>query len=146
MSPEKLAYLIREAIYASRFHEDLRHYAEIWPFYQLKVGKDHVMAYWTGIGPMPGEGEVMASVIKLETSIMDRVEVLGSHEFLDVIGTLINAGEATELYFPHTKLEPDAMVQLYEWCTGRGWRMIDHADEGMTVTKKSVDPEIEWRP
>lgn len=153
-NPEKLAYRLREAIYASKFHDEFRDYNDLKFIYQIRVMEGAVAAVYRGVEPSEvifpksaslGEDEDGSEIMQ---SLPQTLTVDYAKTILDVIGTAIEFKDAAEIYFPEALLSPADFENLYAWVDDQGlrWRIIDNEDRGMTLTTRPVDEEITWKP
>jgi len=54
--------------------------------------------------------------------------------------------KSPEIFFPDAKLDNDQMRRLHTWATQKKFKMIDHEERGITLTKKFIEKGMEWKP
>lgn len=78
----------------------------------------------------------------VSTSILHNVSNLAGV----IDGTKRYGSRVMEVYFPDTRLSDDDLTRLYRWTSENGWTIIDMEDGGLTLSKREVPEEVQWRP
>lgn len=164
--PKRLAYNLREAMYACEFHSDFKKYVGLRDYYTFHVMNDRVRARFKGV-PEPQvrylevERKAQKAGPKDTEDLLREIDELGGayQETLDTlpipkvetlseaIGASLRYGEACrELHFPDLRLSAQDMGRLYRWAREKEWKLVDNLEGGITLTKKKVDPELVWTP
>ena len=100
--PELVARRIREALYASRCHEDFRNYHKLKEWFRLRSRPGWVEAEY--IGPLVGATPVYSPG---SMTIGEADDVNG------VVGACIKlAAKAEELHFPNARLSDEEQLQV----------------------------------
>lgn len=136
--PQKLAYRIREVLYAVRKHAEYEAYHDLPDFYRIRVRQGYVEAEY--LGP-----ELNATTPYIPTT-MDIPQVEEVH---GVVGACIKFGsKSDEIHFPNAILEDGERLALYRWGQGETpkWKLISHEDKGVTMTRRKVESVFLWEP
>lgn len=152
--PDKLAYQLREAIYASDFHENYAHFSKLSDFYRFESRPGHVRAVY--LGPANPEivddkGEEDGDTISEDLPGLPEehpvMEVEDVQNLPGVVGAALRfSDDADELHFPNAILVESQKSRLFKFCEEHGWYIIDHEDGGLTLTRKDISPDIRWKP
>ena len=51
-----------------------------------------------------------------------------------------------EVYYPDAVLSEEDKGRLFRWTSENGWLIIDMEDAGLTLSKKDIPEEVQWRP
>ncbi len=124
----KLAYKLREAVYACQFYDEYKsYYDEIWNKYKFCTTPGTVIARWMGID------DVARSSLTKPTYR----EFRGATSILDIVGAATQAGTATELFFPNADPEdPVVAEKLPKFCEKYNWNWHAPALGGITLLRK----------
>lgn len=132
-----LARRIREALYAAQQHEEFADFHSLRDLYKISPGQGWVEARWT----MPEAGEVIVPERKV-------IEEVNNTE--GIVGACVQfAQTANELFFPKVvDLPEEKLLLLFKWATTQQpkWNIINHYEEGLTLTRRETNPEFFWRP
>lgn len=174
--PKRLAYRIREAMYATQYHDEFKGLVWLRDFYEIGVEQGAVRARWMGPEhegepfkrkgglkrgqpspptngkgyPLPPElGGYQSGAIPHDPP-MGPLAVMELRDVTTLEG-VVGAGirfkeEAEEIKLPSAILGHDAKMKLWRWGQTSGWRFIDHEEDGITLTRKPVDEELLWSP
>jgi len=148
-NPRSLAYKLREAIRASAIHNKYRHFSELSFIYKIRTLEGSVRAEYQGFKPhaelvRPAREEDPGSevIVQAETLHIPEADTL-----FDIFGAGLKFSQGTpEIHFPHIQLEHPELESLLIWCSQFGWKLINHGEGGITLTKRDVDEAILWRP
>lgn len=146
-NPSSLAYKLREAIYASQFHDRYEHYHELNSLYTFEERAGKVVAQYRGVDPKQvetKEGEPLEPEPAPERPAM----TVGEAKTLEgVVGAAMQHGGGTEeIRFPNAILPTRQKEKLFAWAAENDWEIIDQDEGGLTLTRKDVPSEITWRP
>ena len=130
-----LSYKIREALFAAQKYPDFEPYHCLKHWFRIRNRKGWVEAEY--IGPM-GPNSATAPEGFTQPDVTDVQSVVGACVKL--------GGLADEILFPNAVLNEDDKGILVTWGKGQGWKLIDHAEAGVTMTMKDVDATFLWRP
>jgi hypothetical protein len=143
-NPHKLAARLREARIASKdFPEFEGYHTKLMQKYKFRVTKTGVMAEYQE-SPV-GEVSIRGEVIQKKTSVFARQVIPDVQDSLELFGAAIRFSEAEEINFPNVVLTLGDRKKILAWATEKGWKYIDHAEAGATLTKKPVPEEVLWR-
>ena len=161
-NPSRLAYALREALYASQFYPDMKRFWELRRKYRFDVREGCVVARYEEIDKPLDEFEfavVDAKVIgETPASRADDLGAIAQEALsqatlpgvstLDAVigGVLKYSAQCEEVYFPDAILTEAEKERLYRWATGDGWKIVDNEEEGITLTQKGVPEAIVWKP
>lgn len=140
-NPRRLAYMLREAIAASRRHKEYSKYYKLRLMYRFREEPDAVVAEFTGVHVEP---EKVAQVKPQQSGEVKEIE--GIRDLPEVIAAAVRFRDALELYFPDARLTREGKLKLYEWSRQTGWAYIDQEDVGLTLTHRQVDSYLLWSP
>ncbi len=161
-NPSRLAYALREALFASQFYPDMKHFWVLKKKYRFDVRDGCVIARYEEIDRDIGEFEfavVNAKIIgETPASRADDLGAIAQEALsmatlpgvstLDAVigGAIKYSPQCEEIYFPDAVLTEAEKERLYRWATGEGWKIVDNEDEGITLTQKGVPEAIVWKP
>lgn len=140
--PRKMAYHIREAMYASQRYPEFKAFHGLRDWYRISPRQGWVEAEYLGLD----EGDRPAKV-----NIPERLTVGEVEDVHGVVGACIKFAEkADEIYFPNVKkLKEEEKLAVHQWGKGSSppWQLIDHEEAGVTMTRKQgVNEMFIWRP
>ena len=151
-NPSRLAYQLREAIYAAQFHNKYRHFSELKYIYEFQQLNGSVRAHYMGL-------DVPESLIQeIETPVDNAGTDVGAPEMpptqldsvsslREIIGAMVSLGDVShEVFFPDAVLQDDDLRRLYDWSTETGWSLISHEGAGVTLTRRTVSKELLYDP
>lgn len=160
--PEKLAYRIREAVYASAFHPEFKHFARFRYLYRFEILKDRVRAKVMLPEKATAQPEGLDDSVddltpdkvaeidnfgKKIRDVLSTVTVTNVEELSGILGAVLKYGkENPEIYFPNAVLEEADLDRLWRWASVKGWKIVNNEDAGVTLTKKDVPEEVTWQP
>jgi hypothetical protein len=135
--PSVLAYKIREALFAAQKHPEFTPYHKLKSWYRIHTRSGWVEAEY--VGPISGSNDVHAPE-GMTLSAYRTVE--------ELVGACIKfERKADEIYFPNANLGEEQKELLYKWGGGAGWKLIDHGETGVTMTRKDdVEELFLWKP
>lgn len=146
-NPSSLAYRLREAIYASQFHEKYEHYHELSALYTFEERDGEVRARFRGMRPKQVETEEGEPVEPEDVPGRPAMTVQEATTLEGVVGAAMQHGNGTnEIRFPGAILSTRQKEKLFAWAEENDWQIIDQDEGGLTLTRKEVPPEITWRP
>jgi hypothetical protein len=126
---EHLAYIIREGLYAARYHGITR--------YSLLNAKFRLTAIPGKLVAIPRKQQIIATKEPIKRVIEDLTEST------QIVSTVINNPGVDEFLFAAI-ISSAGYNDLYKWVETKGWKLIFTGD-GLILTKK--DPyDIAWRP
>ena len=139
--PPRMAYRLREALHAARFHEEFQHFGRLRPHLGFKVGPKEVIAYWLAPEVLPYITPEPQAPKPREVTVHEQVNVQ------DLLASMMSQHRTTfKVYFPNVLLEPGDMNTIYTWANEMGWALIDHEEAGLTLTKEPIDNDLKWSP
>jgi hypothetical protein len=159
--PQKLAYWLREGLFAARYHDAFRHIAQLSTLYRFEVHPGSVIARYEpslrseDVEMARVDAEIlsqdpdaiaseMGDILDAALSSTTLVEVTNLDE---IIGSAIKYGKAVEeIVYPDARLSEDDMGRLFRWASVEGWKIVDQEEAGITLTQREVPVEICWRP
>ena len=148
--PQKLAYRVREAIHAARWHNDYAQLANAGRHARICIEEGGVRVVW-GVplspygGPVTPPTKASSSTKTPDTSAS--ITVPGNITVLEIVGTALGCEmHVNEIYFPEAKPTEEELYNLYVWARKHHWKVIDNLDRGVTLTKRVVDPMLEYTP
>lgn len=157
--PHSLAYRLREAIYASQFHEKYEEYYKLRDMYTFRDKGDHVLADYQRVFPVEAiEGEDEAPELediepedapeyRPDDEGPTKMEVPEAESVMEVVNVAINRGEEyRELVFPNATLMAQHLERLHGFTESNDWKIISHGEDGVTLTREQVPDEITWTP
>lgn len=148
-NPHSLAYKLREAIYASQFHEKYEHYHKLGDWYTFRVKSDHVLCEYQHTRPMTLKEakESEPEDATPDQSGLSEMQIPEAEDLMGVVNATLQRGDSyDELKFPNATLMATHLERLYNFAEGKGWSIITHGDEGITLTKREVPDEITYTP
>jgi hypothetical protein len=161
-NPSRLAYAIREALFAAQFYPDFIRFKELRKKYRFEVREGCVIARYEEMDKSVDEFEfavVDAKVIgETAASRADDLGALAQEALstatlpgvstLDAVigGTIKYSPQCEEVYFPDAILTENEKERLFRWAVGEGWKIIDNEEDGITLTQKGVPEAIVWKP
>jgi len=129
----QLAYALRNGINAAiRFN--IGEYARLKSKYVLRQRSGKVVAELRD--RLPG---IMRAINELKMTIKE-IETETA-----IVGAMIENSARMEVYFPDAILSDEQLKDLYAFTSTSGYSIINHKEEGVTVTKKDVG-DIAWGP
>ena len=51
-----------------------------------------------------------------------------------------------EVYYPDAVLSEEDKGRLFRWTSENGWLIVDMEDAGLTLSKKDIPEEVQWKP
>lgn len=155
-APGRLAYKLREAVYACQFHEEYKKLHRIHFLFAFKEEADQVVAEYKAppnplIPKATGSPNVKSAQEPVEEEEADptpqllRRSVSDAYDLMDVLGATMASPEVEEFHFPNATLPLDEKKLLFNWAKEKEWNYIDHDDAGLTITKAEVPEEILWK-
>lgn len=139
--PPSLAYKLREAIHASGYHDRYEHFEKLGELYEFKALDGRVRARYIG----PEDPDIVEGVE--ETPPSQPMTIQEAQDLTSVVGAAMEVADKTdEIRFPNAILGETMKERLYGWATENGWKIIDHEEAGITLTKRDVADSIVWRP
>jgi hypothetical protein len=140
--PESLRFRLLQAIKSAEAlspqHSQFLKYRGLGTLYNFRVQGDRVFAVWH---------EDRTGSVRLVESTEVIVDMpIRSAEA--VLGVIQNAEDADELIFVNASLSLRDQKLLYKWTQSDTvrWSYIDHYNGTITMTLRTVEPEILWRP
>ena len=131
-----LSYKIREALYACMKHPEFQAYHHLKAAYRIRNRGGWVEAEYVGMpesttGVQAPEGYNQPDITDVQS----------------VVGACINLERlADEILFPNAVMDEGDKFALFTWGGGQGWKLIDHGEAGVTMTKKDVEDIFLWKP
>lgn len=152
--PRSLAYKLREACFASRFHDDFQKYIHLGKEFSFRESTNGVLAVKKSEPrrlrdqPLHIEADPEEAIVGREIKdAFDTATIPEAKNLADVIGATIKYGvHSTEVFFPSVALEPNDLARLFRWAEPNGWKIIWHEEEGVTLTQRSIPDELAWKP
>jgi hypothetical protein len=139
VSPRKLAYKVREALFAAKRHKDFAIYHLLHDNFRIREYPGYVEAEY--IGP---------PVNALGTTIVEGVTVEEATDIRGVVGAVIKYGVTVdEIRFPNVRATDEELAIVYKWGMNEKpiWRLISHEDNGITMTRRQgLDEIFFWKP
>jgi hypothetical protein len=160
-NPKRLAYKIREALWATQYHEDFAHYRYLRSFFEIALETGAVRARYMGENharPVHVEangkktfsreaGDGPAVMVAPPESPLAAMNLKDVHTLEAAVGAAIRFREtAEEIKLPECALSMEDKRKLWTWGQTSGWSFIDHEEEGITLTRRLVDPDLLWSP
>lgn len=144
--PSKLAYWLHNGIAASEHFPDFEKYADLATKFRIKVRKQAVTCELRSfiaarIGSrvsFESEGTNLAMPITLPDVRNNEVDSATG------IITVLTTAKTFKTYFTNAYLTEEELGILYNWTSQNGYHIINHEDEGVTVTREET--ELEWKP
>lgn len=159
--PHRLAYWLREGLYAAEYHEPFRHLAALRDLYRFEVHRGCVIARYE---PLVRREDVDLATVDAEIlsqspdgiaaemgEIMDAAlsstSLVGIVTLDEIIGGALKYGKAVEeIHYPDARLDEVELARLWRWTSVEGWKIIDSEEAGITLTQRDVPSEICWTP
>ena len=139
--PKKLRFQLYEAIYASKHHDQYKHFA------QLKVMYSFILV-----------GTELHAIFDRSKKFIDTApdkisKYTNSSPFINARGIVqdliarITLDETTEeAYYSSVSSLPDTeLIKLDKWAEDQGWSLIHHGEKGITLTKREIPLWLRWR-
>lgn len=125
-----LAYQLREAIFAAKYHDDLKEIAKLAGKYKI----------------LKKPGKVVMRLRYSTSDILSPTKIsLEEVKTLSEVLTAIIKHKSFEMYFSNVRLTEEETKKLYHWLFINNYFMIYDEESGLTVTK--IDPgESKWTP
>lgn len=123
-----LAYQLREAIFAAKYHDDLKEIAKLSGKYKI-VKK-------------PGK-----VVMKLRFSLdneLSRISFDNIKTLNEVITSVIKNDTSGDIYYNNILLTQEELVKLYNWLFIKGLFLI--VGEGQLTISRTDPGELKWKP
>lgn len=139
VSPRKLAYQLREAVYAAKRHKEFAIYHPLHDNFRFCEYPGYVEGKYIG-PPVTPSGMVIVQGITVE----EATDIRG------VVGAVIKYGASVdELRFPNVRATDEDLAVVYKWGMNEKptWRLISHEDSGITMTRRTgLDEIFFWKP
>jgi hypothetical protein len=123
--PHKLAYAIHEGLKSSAIYPEFQKYAELRDKFTIRIRNGKVLAELKHRAPIP------LGVVREQLGKMTLREITSA---TGIVGAAV-ANKSTEIYFPDAKLDSSSLSELYQWTEPAGYYIINHGDNGLTLTK-----------
>lgn len=140
--PKSLAYKLREAIHAAQFWDQYEHYHQLKEYFQFEVRPDRVRCRFMSPEPVT----ISDSQGKTRDEETDKMIVNDVDSLMAVIGAAMEHENESEIFFPSAVLLDPDKSRLHGFAKDSGWKIIDHEEGGVTLTKKEIPEEIQWTP
>lgn len=135
LEPHRLAYSIHEALKSAAIYPEFYHYSLLRDKYTIRIKSNKVVA------------ELKSKIIVGETIIREQLGKMTIVEVSDIMGVVGAAvtHKAGEMFFPDAHFTVEGLSELYQWSEPAGYFIINHGDNGLTLTR--VHPgEMNWTP
>lgn len=136
-NPSALAYKLREAMMAAQHHQAFEKYARLRDLYVIRV-RPHTVICERAMRDL--RFSQVDGAIPINSMYVEQATDLAS-----VVGAATRYPHTQELVFPNVDLPTKDKIKLLKWVGDKEWKYIDHAGEGLTLTKHEVDPDLLWR-
>lgn len=135
LEPHKLAYHIHEALKSAAIFPEFHEYAQLRDKFIIRIKYNKVIA------ELRSKPQVGLAIIKEQLAKMTIVDI---SSVLGIVGAAVTH-KAADMLFPEARLNEQGLGELYQWSEPAGYYIINHGDNGLTLTR--VHPgELNWTP
>lgn len=143
--PQKLAYDLRDCLASTRLFPEFVTFSPLAERYEIRVKPGRVQAHrLVPDSKAPREEEAVKPLTP--TALLELKDI---NDLPSLIGAAIHFREqADELTFPLAVLDTHDKNTLWAWCRASevGWKMIDHDEAGITLTRREVPDDVLFTP
>lgn len=126
IEPQKLAYHIHEALKSAAIYPEFSEYSKLRDKYTIRIRNNKVIA------ELKSKPIVGLSIIKEQLGKMTIVDVSSA---LGIIGAAVTH-KISDMLFPDAHLNNHELNELYLWAEPSGYFIINHGDNGLTLTRE----------
>lgn len=135
--PIKLSYQLREGMRAAlvlgAIDKTLHKYSILRTKYLIRVRGSNLVVAELRYGNIISAASTLPTVMTLNTVT----------SITEAVGAALEFKHETML-FPSLVPNDSELIQLYNWCQTSGYHIINHEENGLTLTKK--ESELAWTP
>jgi hypothetical protein len=144
-NPTELAYKLREAIAAAKEFSEYEHLAELRTMYKFRTAPGRVIALYS-VTEAPVETAEASVKTPEKKRKRKRKVVVDAVTLLDIVGAMIDFVDEEEVQFININLSEEDLFKAFVWGKENGWKLINHEEAGITLTKRDVPEEVLWTP
>ncbi len=126
IEPQKLAYHIHEALKSAAIYPEFQEYALLRDKYTIRIRNNKVVA------ELKSKLSIGISVIREQLGKMTIVDV---NNVTSIVGAAVTH-KVPEMLFPDAHLSDISLSELYMWAEPAGYFIINHGDNGLTLTRE----------